>query len=121
MGLTRVFERTVVDRAQRDPAFARSLFDEALTLMFMGEPQAARAILRNLIHATLGFEALAERIGRPAKSLRRMFSARGRPGMRDLASVVDSLRHWLSLSVHVRSTRIAPKCLAAEPSAQDDT
>lgn len=119
MRLTGNLEQTLFERLQRDPVFAQTLFDEALTLMFMGEPQAARVILRSLIRATLGFEALAERIGRPAKGLRRMFSPRGSPKMRDLASVVDS-RHWLSLSVHVRSSRIAPKRLATEPWARRD-
>ena len=42
MGLGRAFEQTMVERVQRDPMFAQTLFDEALTLMFMGEPQAAR-------------------------------------------------------------------------------
>jgi len=109
MGLTRDFKQTIVERVQRDPLFAQALFDEALTLMLTGEPETARMILRDLINSTLGFETLAERTDRPAKSLHRMFSARGNPSMDNLTSVVGSLRDWLNLSIEVRSTRVAPK------------
>lgn len=109
MALTRDFKQTIVERVQRDPLFAQALFDEALTLMLTGEPETARMILRDLINSTLGFETLAERTDRPAKSLHRMFSARGNPSMDNLTSVVGSLRDWLNLSIEVRSTRVAPK------------
>ena len=46
--LARNIEHTVSARAQRDPAFARALFDEALTLLRTGELAAARALLRHL-------------------------------------------------------------------------
>ncbi|GAB2798354.1 hypothetical protein GCM10027040_26280 [Halomonas shantousis] len=39
-----------------------------------GEPETARLILRDLINATVGFEALAEGTGKPGKSLHRMLS-----------------------------------------------
>lgn len=113
MALTRDFKQTIVERAQRDPLFAQALFDEALTLMLAGEPETARMILRDLINSTLGFEILAQRIERPAKSLHRMFSARGNPSMDNLTAVVESLRDWLNVSIEVRSTRIAAKRSAA--------
>jgi DNA-binding phage protein len=107
MALTRDFKQTVVERVQRDPQFAHALFDEALTLMLTGEPETARMMLRDLINSTVGFETLAERTDKPAKSLHRMFSARGNPSMDNLTAVVGSLRDWLHLSVEVRSKRVA--------------
>ena len=66
MGLTQDFEQTIVDRMQCDAVSAQALFDEALTLMFTGEPEAARLILRDLTHSTLGSERwLSESAGRP--------------------------------------------------------
>ncbi len=53
MTLTRDFKTTVVDRVERDPAFAKALLDEAATLFLSGEPDAARLILRDLVNATL--------------------------------------------------------------------
>ena len=59
MALTRNFKQTVVERVERDPAFAQALLDEAATLFLNGEPETARLILRDLINATIGFEQLA--------------------------------------------------------------
>jgi len=59
MTLTRDFRATVVDRIRQEPEFARALLDEAATLFLNGEAEPARLILRDLVNATLGFEALA--------------------------------------------------------------
>ena len=59
MALTRDFKETVAARVQNDPAFAQALLDEAITLFVNGEPQSAKLILRDLVNATVGFEALA--------------------------------------------------------------
>lgn len=72
MALTRDFRQTIVERVRRDPKFSRSLLDEAATLFLKGEPEAARLLLRDLVNATVGFEALAETTNRPAKSLHRI-------------------------------------------------
>lgn len=56
MPLTRDFQETVVARVRRDPAFARSMLDEAATLFLNGEPDVARVLLRDLVNATVGFE-----------------------------------------------------------------
>ena len=74
MTLTRDFKQTVTERVERDPAFAKALLDEAATLFLDGEPEAARLILRDLVNATVGFEALAEMTNKPSKSLHRMLS-----------------------------------------------
>ena len=55
MTLTRDFKQTVIERVERDPAFAKALLDEAATLFLSGEPDAARLILRDLVNATFGF------------------------------------------------------------------
>jgi hypothetical protein len=42
----------VVERAQRDAAFAATLRDEAVMLFLNGEPDTARIVLRDLVNAT---------------------------------------------------------------------
>lgn len=54
MALTRDFKQAVVERAERDPAFARALLDEAATLFLNGEAEMARLILRDLVNAAHG-------------------------------------------------------------------
>ena len=92
MALTREFKHSVVARVNRDPAFAQALLDEAATLFLNGEPETARLILRDLVNATIGFEALAEKVGTPAKSLMRMFSAKGNPRADNLFNVISQLQ-----------------------------
>lgn len=60
MTSTRNFKRTVVERVERDPAFARALLAEAAKLSFGGEHETARLILRDFVDATVGLESLAE-------------------------------------------------------------
>jgi len=71
---THDFNQTVVERVQRDPAFARALPDEAATLFLNRQPHMARLILCDLVNATIGFEALATETAKPEKSLHRMLS-----------------------------------------------
>ena len=107
MALTRDFKQTVVERAQRDPAFARALLDEAATLFLNGEPHTARLILRDLVNATIGFEALAAETAKPAKSLHRMLSKEGNPTMDDLAAILGALRRRLGVELQVRTIEAA--------------
>lgn len=69
MTLTRDFKQTVVERVERDPAFAKALLDEATTLFLIGEPDAASLILRDLVNAPVGFENLTELTHKFSKSL----------------------------------------------------
>jgi hypothetical protein len=52
--LSRNVQLTVVERARRDPEFAKALLGEAATLFLSGEPNIARLILRDLANATEG-------------------------------------------------------------------
>jgi DNA-binding phage protein len=102
MTLTRDFKQTVVERVERDPAFAKALLDEAATLFLSGEPDAARLILRDLVNATVGFESLAELTHKPSKSLHRMLSPKGNPSMDNLAAIFGAVRNWLKVTFDVR-------------------
>jgi DNA-binding phage protein len=107
MVLTRAFKHTVVARVARDPAFGKALLDEAATLFLNGEPEPARAILRDLVNATIGFEDLAAATSKPSKSLQRMLSARGNPGMESLAAIFGALRDALGVEIHARAIKAA--------------
>ena len=100
MALTRDFKDTVAARLQDDPAFAQALLDEAITLFVNGEPDSAKLILRDLVNATVGFEALADEIHKPAKSLHRMLSRSGNPTMSNISAVFAAIKR--SLNVEIR-------------------
>jgi DNA-binding phage protein len=107
MALTRDFKRTVVERVQRDPEFACALLDEAATLFLNGETDTARLVLRDLVNATVGFEALAEETAKPAKSLHRMLSKNGNPTMDNLAAILSIVSKKLGVALQARTVRAA--------------
>ena len=55
-----------------DSGFAIGLLDQSVALFLGGEPEAARLILRDLVTATVGFEALAVPTRLSAHRLRAM-------------------------------------------------
>jgi DNA-binding phage protein len=107
MALTREFRQTVFARVQREPAFAKTLLDEAATLFLNGEPESARLILRELVNATVGFEKLAVLTEKPSKSLHRMLSQNGNPSMDNLAAIFDAVRRKLKVGIKVRTVEAA--------------
>ena len=109
MSITRDYKDTINERVVNDPVFTAALLDEAITLFLNGEPDVARLVLRDLVNATMGFEALATEIERPSKSLHRMLSARGNPTMDNLTKIICILRNRLGLNIEVHTT---PKYVA---------
>ncbi|HTE42056.1 MAG TPA: transcriptional regulator [Steroidobacteraceae bacterium] len=101
MALTRKFKETMVARIERDPAFVRALLDESLTSFLNGDSDTAKAVLRDLINATIGFEALATKIKKPSKSLHRMLSKSGNPTMDSLSAILGAIKK--SLRVEIRA------------------
>jgi len=102
LALTRDFKETVAARVQNDPAFSLALLDEAIMLFINGEPEAAKLILRDLVNATVGFEALAQEIHKPSKSLHRMLSNSGNPTMSNISAVFAAIKRTLNVEVHTR-------------------
>ncbi len=72
-----------------------------------GEPEAARLLLRDLVNATVGFEALAAMTDKPAKSLPRMLSRSGNPSMDNLAAIFDAVRQRLKVGLKAQMVKAA--------------
>lgn len=92
MGLTRQFRNTIAARVERDPRFRGALFTEALNAYFAGDTAVGKAILRDLVNATVGFEELALTLKKPSKSLHRMLAPRGNPSTDNFFSIVNALQ-----------------------------
>ena len=105
--LTRDSKQSIVERVQRDPAFAKALLHEAATLFLNGEPDTARLILRDLVNATVGFEGLAAETAKPSKSLHRMLSKKGNPSMDNLAAIFDAVRKRLGVNLQAQTVEAA--------------
>ena len=103
MALTRDFRQTVQARATRDLAFRRALFQEAVQTLLLGDIDAGRAAIRDYINATLGFEKLSAALGRPQKSLMRMFGPGGNPTAENLLGVIGVLQAETGVHLEVRA------------------
>ena len=103
MPLTREFKETVQARLRSDRKYRTVLLREGVQCLLGGDLDTGKAILRDHINATIGFEELSRRTKRPAKSLMRMLSPSGNPQARNLFEVInhlqraDGLRFELSL------------------------
>ncbi|TLY39749.1 MAG: transcriptional regulator [Nitrospirae bacterium] len=101
MALTRDFKATVAARAQRDPRFREALFTEAINAYLGGDTAAGKAILRDLVNATVGFEELAAEIKKPSKSLHRMLAPHGNPSTENFFGIVSALQKKTRVRLHV--------------------
>ncbi len=101
MALTRDFKKTVLARVQADPKFRNALLKEGIETMLAGDVDSGKAILRDYIKATVGFEQLGVETGLVPKSLIRMFGPTGNPQARNLFSVISHLQRHAGLTLHV--------------------
>jgi len=108
VALTRDFKETVKERAERDPAFAKAMLDEAATAFLNDEPHVARLILRDLVNASVGFEDLATQTNKPSKSLHRMLSEKGNPSMDNLAAIFGVVSKRLGLEFEASTVPLRP-------------
>ena len=101
MAVTKSFKDLVQSRVAHDPDFAVALLREGIDTMLTGDVDTGKAILRDYIKATVGFEKLGEATDTPAKSLIRMFGPRGNPQARNLFGVIGYLQKQAGVELHV--------------------
>ncbi len=95
------FKKLVQKHVSTDPAFAEALLREGIETMLGGDVDTGKAILRDYIKATVGFEQLGHATKTQPKSLIRMFGPRGNPQAKNLFSVIGYLQKRAGLQLHV--------------------
>jgi DNA-binding phage protein len=101
MVLTREFRETVKDRVNRDPAFREALLQEAVAALIAGDVDTGRALLRDYINATVGFEKLGRATKTSPKSLMRIFGPNGNPQARNLFAALARLQKATGVKLEV--------------------
>ena len=101
MALTRDFKATVQARVQADPAFRYALLREGIETLLSGDVDTGKAILRDYIKATVGFEKLGAETGSSAKSLICMFGPNGNPQAHNFFAVRGQLQKHARLTLRV--------------------
>lgn len=92
MPLTHDFKETIRARAQTDPEFRQSLLREAVESILNGDLPTGKAVLRDYVNATVGFNDLEKQTHIPAKSLMRMLGPKGSPSAAHLSSILTALQ-----------------------------
>ena len=105
MPLTRDFKETIQARIERDPAFREALLEEGAECLLSGDVDTGRAILRDYINATIGFQELGGLTEKSPKSLMRMFGPNGNPQAQNLFEVIGRLQEREGLHLKVQAVR----------------
>ncbi len=79
----------------------RPFLRDGIDVLLAGDLDTGKAILRDYIKATIGFEALGSATHMQPKSLIRMFGPRGNPQARNLFDIIATLQKHAGLRLHV--------------------
>ena len=107
MALTKDFKDTIMARAQRDAAYRKTLLQEGTECLLAGDIDTGKAILRDYINATIGFEALSRVFDKSSKSLMRMFGPNGNPKSSNLFSIISYLQEQEGIHLEVKARKVA--------------
>ena len=105
MPLTQNFKATIQARIERDPVFREELLKEGVECLLAGDVETGKAVLRDYINATIGFQELGGLTEKSPKSLMRMFGTNGNPQTRNLFEVIVCLQEREGLRLKVQSVR----------------
>ena len=107
MALTKDFKDTIQARAQRDTAFRKALLQEGVECLLAGDVDTGKAVLRDYINATIGFEELSKVFDKSSKSLMRMFGPKGNPQASNLFAVIQYLQEQEGIHLEVKARKVA--------------
>jgi hypothetical protein len=92
-------------RAQREPAFRKALLQEGGECLLAGDVDTGKAVLRDHINATIGFEELSRDLDKSSKSLMRMFGPKGNPRASNLFAVIRYLQEQEGIHLEVKARK----------------
>jgi DNA-binding phage protein len=92
MALTRDFKKTILERAQKSPAFRNGLLEHAINEFLLGNVEVGKELMRDYINATIAFPRLALKLHKSDKSLQRMLGPRGNPTMSNFCAILKAVQ-----------------------------
>ena len=78
---------------------------EGIECLLSGDLDTGKAILRDYINGTIGFQALGSLTEKSPKSLMRMFGPKGNPQARNLFQIIGFLQEQEGLCIEVQTVR----------------
>lgn len=98
MELTQDFEVGIIERIQRDRAFAEALLDEIEETLRESEYGVAQDMLHTLVTGTLGFDALSNSLSMTSETLTHMLSSKAKTSPEDLNAIASALKRAFGVS-----------------------
>ncbi len=86
-------------------ALREALLKEGVECLLSGDVNTSKAVLRDYINATIGFEELGGLTDKSPKSLMRMFGPKGNPQARNLFEIIGPLQKREGVHFEVRTVR----------------
>lgn len=105
MPITRDFKETIQARALSDETFREGILRESIESMLSGDIQTGKALLRDYINATIGFEKLAKITHKDSKSVMRMLSESGNPPASNLFTIFRILQKKEGIHYELQAVR----------------
>ena len=90
MPLTREFRETVMARAKADKEFREELIIEASNALLDGDIDTGKSLIKDYLNATEAFAAVANRLQKDEKSIRRMLGPGGNPTMKNFIGILKA-------------------------------
>ncbi|MGQ0523027.1 MAG: transcriptional regulator [Betaproteobacteria bacterium] len=100
------FKSTVATRVKRDPKYRAALLAEALNACLSGDTGTGKAVIRDIVGATVGIDGLAAKMKRPSNGVRRMLARSGVLTARDFFAMVNALRQTTRIRIRVTARRL---------------
>lgn len=98
-----------VTTLRSSPRLAKKFLRESAQTLIAGDDAVARALIRDVIKATIGYAKLSKRTGTPETSLVRMFGPNGNPTAANLCNVLVQLQKQNRVRFEVRMVRLTDK------------
>lgn len=86
--------------------FRKALLQEGVECLIEGDIGTGKAVLRDYINATIGFEALSSVFDKSSKSLMRMFGPKGNPQASNLFAVIRYLQEREGVRLEVKARKV---------------
>lgn len=105
MALTCDVKEVIRARVQRDSAFREELVKEGIGCMLAGDVDTGKIVLRDYIHATIGFDELGGLMHKSPESLMQMFGPNGNLQAHSLFEIINQIQIYEGVLLKVQVVR----------------
>ncbi|MGD8936543.1 MAG: transcriptional regulator, partial [Thiogranum sp.] len=88
-------------------SLSQGLLQEGGECLLAGDVDTGKAVLRDYINATIGYEELSQVFGESSKSLMHMFGPKGNPQASNLFAVIRYLQEQEGIHLEVKARKVA--------------